>query len=195
MFSKKRGVIFGSAVALLTFIPTAWFSCTKPSGNAYTCDYVYCDNGGVCSQGKCTCPTGYEGPRCATESIAKYVGIWKVKQTIIGSTETNTIGMDSVYSINFKKSSTPTTFMVDNFYGDPTYNNLICILDSINTLNFRFDATPSFHMAYSHFRIIDGDGKFDAADRVIESVVRIRHLDATSNWQTDTLHMVFTPFQ
>jgi hypothetical protein len=194
MFSKKRGVIIGSVLTLLSSLSVTYFSCTKPSGDPHTCNYVYCDNGGVCSQGKCTCPTGYEGPRCATESVSKFVGIWKVKQIVIGSTKASYIGKDSTYSINLKKSGTVTTFFIDNFYGDASYNNLVCALDSITSTDFRFDTLPAYHMVYDHFRILDGKGTYGPNDRSIESVIRVRRLDATANWQTDTLSLTMSPF-
>ncbi|MBX9449033.1 MAG: calcium-binding EGF-like domain-containing protein [Taibaiella sp.] len=38
-----------------------------------------CANNGVCnSDGSCTCPLGYEGPRCETTSRDKFKGSWNV---------------------------------------------------------------------------------------------------------------------
>jgi hypothetical protein len=38
------------------------------------CDNVVCQNGGTCSDGSCSCATGYEGSTCGTEIRAKFIG-------------------------------------------------------------------------------------------------------------------------
>ena len=39
-----------------------------------TCTNVTCLHGGSCGNGVCRCPTGYEGPTCATLSVTRFVG-------------------------------------------------------------------------------------------------------------------------
>lgn len=61
-----------SAMLLTSIISTAVFtSCEK---NA--CDGVTCLNGGACGHGLCNCPTGYEGARCETKAVQRYLGTY-----------------------------------------------------------------------------------------------------------------------
>lgn len=50
------------SLALFVFSLTALSSCNKES-----CDDISCLNGGVCKNGKCDCPDGYEGSACADQ--------------------------------------------------------------------------------------------------------------------------------
>ncbi len=38
------------------------------------CNNVTCLHGGSCGNGVCRCPTGYEGPTCATLSVNRFIG-------------------------------------------------------------------------------------------------------------------------
>ena len=46
-----------------------YLSCSKTD----QCHNVVCLNGGSCDGGKCTCPVGFEGPRCDSLSREKFV--------------------------------------------------------------------------------------------------------------------------
>ncbi len=54
-----------------------FFSCSKSD----PCEDILCTNGGTCSDGKCQCPNGFEGPLCETESIPKAVNVSSIKIT------------------------------------------------------------------------------------------------------------------
>lgn len=45
------------------------------------CGTVVCANEGICVDGKCTCPVGFEGSACETAWVEKFAGTWKVEQT------------------------------------------------------------------------------------------------------------------
>lgn len=40
------------------------------------CTELSCRNGGVCSDGFCQCPTGYEGAECDITAASRFVGKW-----------------------------------------------------------------------------------------------------------------------
>jgi len=52
------------------------FSCNKDDEDS--CDDIYCENGGTCSDGRCNCPTFYEGSTCETNVLEKYGGNYDV---------------------------------------------------------------------------------------------------------------------
>ncbi|MES2701225.1 MAG: calcium-binding EGF-like domain-containing protein [Bacteroidota bacterium] len=192
MLSKKRGLVIATVIAFLSFISVTYFSCTKPGNDPRTCSGVYCENGGYCNLGTCICPSGFEGKYCATASVAKYVGTWDLTQEVIGSDSMNDIGKDSSYIVFLKKTATPTTFFVNNFFGNANYNNLVCTIDSANTATFRVDTLTPFHMLYNYVHIYDG-AHGDITDNKITMHLRVRHLTETVNWQLDTLLITMKP--
>jgi len=70
--------------ALLTvgaFGVVTYTACSKDD-----CKDVVCQNGGTCSGGSCTCPTGYEGTNCQTKS---FIGSWKGSDVCTSGTYNN----------------------------------------------------------------------------------------------------------
>ncbi len=55
------------------FTAVVYVSCKQDK-----CRMVNCQNGGVCNEGSCTCPSGYEGPTCSTVTRKKFTGNWMV---------------------------------------------------------------------------------------------------------------------
>ena len=40
------------------------------------CKDVFCNNGGVCQNGVCTCLVGFEGPHCDDKVSARFIGVY-----------------------------------------------------------------------------------------------------------------------
>ena len=66
-----------AALTVLMFVAVVYTSCTKSNDNKTTppavvdkCLGVTCRNTGICSDGNCTCPTGYSGHNCEISRIA-----------------------------------------------------------------------------------------------------------------------------
>jgi hypothetical protein len=66
------------------------------------CKDVNCANGGTCNEGICTCPSGYEGELCETESRAKIVANYSVSETC---SQTGAQTSTQQYNIVISKSS------------------------------------------------------------------------------------------
>ncbi|MBC7554602.1 MAG: calcium-binding EGF-like domain-containing protein [Taibaiella sp.] len=66
-----RLIALSALVTVGSFSTIVYTSCTKDA-----CKGVTCQNGGTCDGGTCTCPTGYEGTNCQTESRTKIIKIW-----------------------------------------------------------------------------------------------------------------------
>lgn len=60
---KLFGIGFGTVIAIMIFTAVTYTSCTKDK-----CKDVTCQNGGTCTDGVCSCPSGFEGTNCETAS-------------------------------------------------------------------------------------------------------------------------------
>lgn len=195
----KGGKYFAAIVTMLSFITIAWFSCTKVNENLRTCNGVICQNGAYCrvdtttKKPVCHCPTGYEGPTCATISIDKFVDTWDLTQVITGSDSTiGAFDTTTRYTVFLKKTATPTTFFINNFVGNPYYNEIVCTLDSLNSRIFTIDTISAYHMLFDHFQLVRGFGSISDNDSVIRASLYTRHLSVTSNWINDTFQLTMT---
>jgi len=64
---KNTKLIFVSAVATVILFSAVIFSaCTKTKSDP--CSGIACQNGGTCTSGTCSCPTGYTGTLCQTKA-------------------------------------------------------------------------------------------------------------------------------
>ncbi len=97
-------VLFAAGVMLTPF------SCKSGA----KCSLSGCVNGGVCNNGKCTCPVGYEGDRCQTMARDAYIGNWTVY-------DTDTVHQGKNYTVGITSVSTAANEVVIknllNFYG------------------------------------------------------------------------------
>ena len=66
---------FTTRFAILALaMSTTFISCKKDDPDP--CESVTCLNGGTCSDGNCSCATGYEGSTCGTEVRGKFLGLY-----------------------------------------------------------------------------------------------------------------------
>ena len=70
--------VFYSALSICALVVISFFSSCKPEA----CDLVNCAYGGVCDEGNCICPVGYEGIHCETIARDKFTenGIYSVNE-------------------------------------------------------------------------------------------------------------------
>ncbi|MCW3121104.1 MAG: hypothetical protein JWQ38_596 [Flavipsychrobacter sp.] len=116
-----KQIALGVIIAVSAFGTVLYTSCTKDA-----CKDVVCQNAGTCTDGKCTCPTGYEGTNCETKSRDKFVG------TYVG-TETCTVGTDA-YSITLAANSDALKLTYTNLYNDNI--TATCTMTGLNTFSF-----------------------------------------------------------
>lgn len=189
MIKKRNGVIvaaFSTVTALLSILYSTSCQKTKPD-NPYKCNYVYCQNGGKCDSAKCKCPVGYEGSDCGTATKTKFLGVWSFRAYVQGSDSAKLVGTETVYDVDLRESGSNTTFMMHNFDNNQYYNNIICRIDSMDNAIFGFDTTNPLNMYYDHFRIRTGSWcRIQSAGQMVGRII-VQRVNATSNWQHDTL--------
>lgn len=76
---NARALFLSAFTSLAAFTAIFYASC-RPSGNGDACQAISCAHGGVCHDGKCTCPTGYEGNNCEITTRDRYLGGWRVSE-------------------------------------------------------------------------------------------------------------------
>lgn len=76
-----RLIALSALLTIGSFCAVTYTSCTKDE-----CKSVTCLNGGTCSGGSCTCPTGWLGSSCQTKAI---IGSWKGTDVCDSNTYTN----------------------------------------------------------------------------------------------------------
>ena len=105
-----RNIAVAALVTLGAFSAVTYTSCTKDK-----CKDVTCNNGGTCSDGNCTCASGYEGTNCDSLSRNKFLKSGGVATYITGT------GQDTCYSPGYTMTISPSSaadeITISNFAG------------------------------------------------------------------------------
>jgi hypothetical protein len=71
-------IINTSTATLLLFLCITIYSCKKDK-----CKNIVCQHEGVCNNGKCQCPQGYEGNNCEFYAISNLTKTWTVTDSVV----------------------------------------------------------------------------------------------------------------
>ncbi len=104
MKARIKTIILSALGAIAAFSAITYSSCNNDKCKAIACAY-----GGVCKDGNCVCPSGYEGAQCETITRDKYVGVWTVF-------EKGTVTQSNSYDVTFKYGVGMTDMQITNFY-------------------------------------------------------------------------------
>ncbi len=104
MRSPFKTILTSVLVTISAFISITYMSCNNDK-----CKTIVCAYGGVCNEGACICPSGYEGTNCETISNLKFLGAWQVFEK--GST-TNAAN----YTISINSTATVTSVSINNVF-------------------------------------------------------------------------------
>lgn len=69
---RIQTILLTTVIAGTALISTTYTSCKKDK-----CKNITCSNGGTCDEGKCSCPSGYSGDKCETETRTTYYKTYK----------------------------------------------------------------------------------------------------------------------
>lgn len=103
---------------LLGLFAVAAFSLTSCKDE---CKDVECANGGTCDAGICSCPVGYEGELCETESRAKIVASYAVSENC-------TVTGPASYTVTITKSSSDISKVIVSPFGGYSGATGVCTL-------------------------------------------------------------------
>ncbi len=94
--------IFLSALSLMAIF-TGVTGCNEDK-----CKTIVCAYNGVCEEGVCSCPTGYEGPQCEKIMRDKFEGIYQVM-------EKGTTSQTAQYAVSVEKGEEIIDVKIKNF--------------------------------------------------------------------------------
>lgn len=106
MKARFKTIVLSALGTVVAFSAIFYSSCSTDK-----CKSIACAYGGVCKDGACICPSGYEGVQCETITRDKFIGTYNVS-------ETGTITGTNVYttSIEAANDSSITDVKISNFY-------------------------------------------------------------------------------
>lgn len=140
-----RNIAFSALLALGAFTTVTYTAC-----NPDECKDVTCSNNGTCVDGKCNCPSFYEGTTCQTEVRAKYYN------TYMGDGVDNDNGTYNDWKIKFEARGTDAKNMTLNLTDN---NNLPFI--SVNVI-LQTNTTFIVEQKNDANDVVTGNGTVDA---------------------------------
>lgn len=103
MKARFKTVLLAALGSLAAFSAVTYTSCNNDK-----CKSIVCAYGGVCNNGSCLCPSGYEGNQCETKTTDKFKGIWYV-------TEDGTLSNTTQYAVSLEPGSGISDVKITNF--------------------------------------------------------------------------------
>lgn len=93
------------------FLSIFYVSCNHGNNSPFLdkCAAISCAYGGHCDNGKCICPTGYDGTNCEIITREKFLGSWNVK-------EKGTITVDREYAVAIERDEAVNYVLIKNMY-------------------------------------------------------------------------------
>ncbi len=79
-FNTKSFLLSVCTTSLMAF-SLFYVSCSRTSIDSNKCHAIACAHGGICNDGVCMCPSGYEDANCATTTRDKFTGTYNVTET------------------------------------------------------------------------------------------------------------------
>lgn len=122
-------------LAIFLFWGTAsLFSCKSDK-----CKGTYCAHGGICNDGVCTCPLGYAGPTCDSQSKNNFIGTWTIQ-------ETGTISSYNSYTLYIYSDTPANQVIIYNLYNYLTNYPIRAIIkgDTITMPNQQYQGKVIF---------------------------------------------------
>lgn len=144
------------------------------------CGIVVCNNGGVCVDGTCTCPTGYEGVSCSKVWYEKFAGRWNVRDSFFKTTKPA-----FTYDISVSGDGLRDSFYVTGF-ADTVSAAVLCKKSAYRSFSFVEQKLDSF------ITIKSGTGTLDSVSGVIRGsysyLRKVKQSDATTKDTTVTVY-------
>ncbi|OJW79643.1 MAG: hypothetical protein BGO69_13050 [Bacteroidetes bacterium 46-16] len=191
---KKRQSIFAALLITASiFSLVLYTSCRQKNYvSPDSCANVLCKNGGICSAGACSCPSGYEDADCSTISLERYIGDWQMRDSVVGSDHASVINSSSTYNITITgKAGSSVEFYINGIAGNMGYNNLPCRMQDTLTrvfTPFQFRSQDLYgYVLPSRLIIVSCKGVVNSSGNYIHGTYIKQYPLADSTVENDTL--------
>lgn len=148
-----KQIALSFALTLGAFGAVTYTACNKDE-----CKDVTCQNGGTCSDGKCNCPSGFEGSNCETQSRNRFLNNGAVATFVVGA------GQDECYNPGYNMTITPGSnpdeITITNFAG---YGNS-AVVSGIKVDGTTFSKTGTVTVGSVTLSNIEGTIKADGSE-------------------------------
>lgn len=138
-------------------------SLTIASCSSDVCEKISCSNNGVCVDGVCACPYGFEGEFCEETWYNKFTGGWSVTET--RNTDTAII----VYDINVVNYRTLDTLFLLGFAD--SVDTVFAVREKYNTF------TIKERVVDSAFAVQSGNGMIDDTRQTVTGLYTFKKGD------------------
>ncbi len=142
-YNRHRNISITAIVTFIVFSVT-YLSCIKD-----TCTGIVCNNDGVCVNGNCACPTGFEGVHCDDIWNAKFTGSWHAADVYFKDTAHH------YYDIQIAGDTLRDSFYINSFAD--TLDRVLCLRTAYNSFSF-----VNEQYIDSSLTIKSGSGKLEA---------------------------------
>jgi hypothetical protein len=142
----------------------AWYSSCVKDG----CKDVVCHNGGVCVNGACACPVGFEGTNCERKWNEKFTGIWNVADSIYKDNITR-----FHYKVSISDGLTKDSFYVLGITDTLKDSLVLCVRNSPRGF------TMMEKKLNSYVAIVSGSGIMDSITGVVYGKYAYKRNDTT----------------
>lgn len=155
-----KAIVISSLATVAAFCTVVYTS----SCNQDKCKTIACANGGVCNDGACTCPSGYEGSNCEKVARDKFIGNWTVF-------EKGSITLAAQYPISIEPAKEITDVVIKNFYNYfRTPIKATVQGDSLFIPNQQYEGKIVFGIAHIYTNVTYGQyGAIEARYEVIDT--------------------------
>lgn len=144
-----RNIALSALMTIGAFSAITYTSCKEDK-----CKDVVCQNGGSCTEGVCSCTTGYEGTLCETEVRTKFVKTWTASDKDITNVTVPT------YNAIITKGTAVTDILIAKF-SDAYFDHDVKATVSGNTISIASQAPDSDGYTVS------GTGTYNSTDKKI----------------------------
>lgn len=138
---KQISLVALSSFSFLVLIAIVFSSCEKqeqnfgPTTYYKPCEDVICLNGGICYDGNCECPTGFEGSKCEMRSIDKFIGTYEAFDDCYQNAQQS-------YTASISADFTPVNELILKGFGTLCPNDLLAyIVEEQSNFDIPFQKT------------------------------------------------------
>ena len=163
MKAPLKTIFFAVFVTVATFFSVTYFSCNRDK-----CKTIICANNGVCNDGNCICPSGYEGPNCETVSRDKFLGNWVVF-------EKGSVTNANQYPISIAATTAVTDVVIKNFYNYFRTNIKATVKgDTLYIPNQQYEGKVLFGIGYVYSSVTYGQyGAISMRYQIIDTATQL----------------------